>query len=265
MTIHHLGNQWLSLEGILVAKSSLRIGAATKVYLTSPAQLQVIRMKIGDQQIPYVPGSSLKGVLRSLCEKIARSTKLTPVSCYPYRNSCGEKYKEELEKGVQKNDLGYVSETIDKFCITCKMFGTLGFAGNITLFDAHPHGRIQVGVREGVAISRVDGGVAHGPFVIEYVSEGSKFRFKALSKNLPDYCIGLLCTALNEINSGRAFVGGMKSRGFGKSEILLSEVRSSEGVTKKSKSRDEGDMRDFTKTIIDRYKTSWSKHVESQK
>lgn len=265
MGIHHRGNEWLKLEGILVARSSLRIGAATDIYLTSPAQLQVIRINRGNREVPYVPGSSLKGVLRSLCEGIVRSTELKPTACYPYKESCGDKKKRELEAAIRENDFQKILAIIEGFCITCKMFGTLGFAGNLTFFDAYPHDKVRIEVREGVAISRVGGGVAHGPFSIEYISENSEFCFKVLARNLPNHCIGLLCTALNEVNNGRAFIGGMKSRGFGKCEILLNKKESSDGKIEKTESKDKQNMRAFTKDILEKYEKSWSKYVESQK
>jgi CRISPR-associated RAMP protein (TIGR02581 family) len=265
LSLLHLGDQQLSLEGILVTRSPFRIGTAADIYITSKAQLQVIRMKVGNREEPYIPGSSLKGVFRSLCEKIVRSTNIKPYSCFPYEDTCGKKYKRELEESVEKNDSKLTQETIGKFCITCKMFGTLGFAGNVTFFDAYPRGRVSLAIREGVAVSRLYGSVAHGPFAIEYVSEGCKFSFAASLANLPGYCLGLLCTALSEVNCGRAFIGGMKSRGFGKCEVLLSRAESNDGIVEKSRSDDERDMQDFTRMFIEKHQKSWMTYVEAQK
>jgi len=58
-------------EGYLVAESPLRIGVGRISPLGSAADLAVLRVNLNGKLVPYIPGSSLKGVFRSTAIQLA--------------------------------------------------------------------------------------------------------------------------------------------------------------------------------------------------
>ncbi|MEM2475642.1 MAG: RAMP superfamily CRISPR-associated protein, partial [Thermofilaceae archaeon] len=61
------------VEGLLVNETPLRVGVGREPPLGSAVDIAPLRISIGGRSVPYIPGSSLKGSLRSLVESIARA------------------------------------------------------------------------------------------------------------------------------------------------------------------------------------------------
>jgi len=209
----------------------LRVGSGRRDVLTSPVDLPIIRL--GD--VPYIPGSSLKGVLRSTCEMIARTAGLQVcmgvgvATCA--NRQVGFSERDTLEKEIrraieEKRPLEDLYELLDNLCLTCKMFGTQSYSSKIFVSDAMPDGDFSLGVKVGIAIDRRTGTVAPGAFYrVEYVEPGAIFKTQITTENLPNYALGLLCQALKEIDAGNVRIGGFKSRGFGKVRILKESLK----------------------------------------
>ena len=68
--------------------------------------------------------------------------------------------------------------------------------------------------RDGVAIDRVFGSVAVGPFQMEVVTQGA-FKTKIAIRNFTVAQLGLLALALRDLKLGRVGIGFGKSRGLG--------------------------------------------------
>lgn len=146
---------------------------------------------------PLLPGTSVKGVLRSRCEYILRS--IGVAACL--RADCGE-------------------------CPTCTLFGyslaepaehgALGRRGLIAVRDtvvADP----DVQWRQHVAIDRFTGGARdQALFETEVVVAGRlRVQVDALTQGLPEWTEGLLLAALADIDDGYVGVGGGTTRGQG--------------------------------------------------
>jgi CRISPR-associated RAMP protein (TIGR02581 family) len=166
----------------------------------------------------YLPGSSLKGVLRSHCERLARTVDSAPrrarhagrpLACDPLndRVSGGDRLRKEGRdwSGARKHK---------ESCFLCRMFGNMGFASHFRITDAYPTEESRIEERNGVAIDRVFGSVAVGPFNYETVTAGT-FRTKIHLKNFTLAQIGLLALALRDLSSERVRLGFAKSRGLG--------------------------------------------------
>ncbi|MHA1595869.1 MAG: type III CRISPR-associated RAMP protein Csx7 [Candidatus Baldrarchaeia archaeon] len=217
----------LSLECV----EPLRIGSGRRDVLTAAVDLPVIRLK----DTPYIPGSSLKGVLRSTCEMIARTAGLQvcmgvgTATCA--NRQIGFTEKDTIEKEIKriigdKRPLEDLYEMLDNLCLTCKMFGTQSYSSKIFVSDAVPDGELSLGVKVGIAIDRRTGTVASGAlYRVEYVEPGAVFKTQITVENLPNYALGLLCQALKEIDAGNVRIGGFKSRGFGKVRILKDSLK----------------------------------------
>jgi CRISPR/Cas system CSM-associated protein Csm3 (group 7 of RAMP superfamily) len=100
-------------------------------------------------------------------------------------------------------------------CYACRLFGNTGLAARIRVGDFYPNGNPLTEVRYGVAIDRVTGAVAHGPFQLETVTDGS-FDGIITLRNFTLGQLGLTSAALLDISDGLVPLGHGKSRGLGR-------------------------------------------------
>jgi CRISPR/Cas system CSM-associated protein Csm3 (group 7 of RAMP superfamily) len=195
----------------------------------------------------YLPGSSLKGTLRSYCEKVARTVgdgvkHFPPFSCNPLGNSgnpdregdyaCGRHFdernvKREIAKVVREKGTTESAEVFRRSCPICRIFGHTSLASHLYLSDAYPFNPdapddleiVEAAniteQRDGVAIDRVSGAVAVGPFSLEVVTKGA-FYGDLYLKNFQLWQVGLLAVALRDLARGRVPLGFSKSRGLGR-------------------------------------------------
>ncbi|MBF2001899.1 MAG: CRISPR-associated protein [Synechococcales cyanobacterium M58_A2018_015] len=158
----------------------------------------------------YLPGSSLKGAIRAHAERIVRTVGSDKPS----------------GKGVWANDplndkRDYLKEKsaleIYKLsCFTDQMFGSTEIASRVRIEDAYPVNRAQLKIEErnGVAIDRVFGSVAVGPFNYQVCTAGD-FKTKIHLKNFTLAQLGLIGLVLRDLNDGWFGLGFAKSRGMG--------------------------------------------------
>ncbi|WP_338602841.1 CRISPR-associated RAMP protein Csx7 [Sulfolobus tengchongensis] len=204
-----------SIEGTIVLTAPLRIGSGKSSFdPASIARDPILRNANGE---PVIPGSSWKGIFRSTGERILSSNKNIEVCSGVGRDHCLNKRR--LYDRFQQSIVNDVNEAIEIFwkytCLNCKLFGTMSVVGIVRFLDSIPI-TYSIGIRTMVAISRTEGAAASKALVqVEYVEPGSKFTFRLIGNNLPNYAIGYLLTIMNSIHSGMTQVGGHKSRGFG--------------------------------------------------
>ncbi len=192
----------------------------------------------------FLPGSSLKGVIRSHGERIVRTLQAESSdgkgACNPLarQTSCSDRL-ERLDKLYRLNQVDKISqldqlerdpldrkkgltskEKHKKSCFICRMFGNTVIASRILFADAMPEdaSKIRLEERNGVAIDRIFGSVAHGPFNYEVVTEGS-FRTMIVLKNFTLSQFTLLGLTLRDIGQGRVPIGFGKSRGLGRVSV----------------------------------------------
>ena len=84
----------------------------------------VVKGLIKENGIPIIPGSSLKGAIRSVAEAISYSCFLERRSGF---NPC------QVEKGT------------DRVCVACRIFGAMGYMGRISFTEAVPVSQTQNG------------------------------------------------------------------------------------------------------------------------
>jgi hypothetical protein len=111
----------------------------------------------------------------------------------------------------------------EKLCPICQVFGHTIMASHLWLDDAYPTQETRDKVndteeRDGVAIDRISGAVAVGPFQLEVVTRG-EFRAGLALRNFQLWHVGLLALALREMGDGRVPLGFAKSRGLGQVSI----------------------------------------------
>lgn len=99
-----------------------------------------------------------------------------------------------------------------------QVFGHTSLAGRVRFADAGALGELQIEERNGVAIDRIYGSVAVGPFNYEVVVGGS-FASRIDFKNLTLAQLALLGLALRDMAEGRVGIGFGKSRGLGRVKV----------------------------------------------
>jgi CRISPR-associated RAMP protein (TIGR02581 family) len=222
-------------EGSFVAESPLRIGVGRESPLGSAVDLAVLRVNLNGKLVPYIPGSSLKGVFRSTAIQLANRKGLTVCSglskgtCMDlrYPEFDGKTLLDKIQEEIRNRNYRRAIQLFhEKACLLCKVFGAPSFTGHSEFNDSYPineKGDVQdapVGVRTGIAINRRTGAVHMGAlYQVEYIEPGARFRFSIRTTNLPNYALGLLAKILRMVNEGWVRVGGFKTRGFGELRV----------------------------------------------
>lgn len=180
---------------------------------------------------PFIPGSSLKGVMRSHAEKICRSLRDEPVPvCLPYlepdeesegeanQASCGLRMRKIFE-----NDKKRPSPDIYRIsCAACRLFGSHYFIGRYAVGDGYITEKCRKGkgplleVRDGVAIDRLTGGTAGGAkFDLQVLTRGD-FEAQIEVRNFERWQLGMLALILRDMQDELIHIGFGKSRGLGR-------------------------------------------------
>lgn len=215
----------LELDGPMLVKSG-------KPTVTGLDMAFIQSFKNGIWQ-PVLPGSSLKGVLRSHAERFCRSLKEHSV-CVPYQrpgtkgacaddDSCGFRL-DEIKKARerQENRVGS-AEVYRVSCPICRLFGSTHYAGRLSTRDAwlKEPAKAKLEPRDGVAIDRFTGGAAPKlKFDMEVLAEGV-FEVLLEVENFEAQQLGLLATALMDLCDGHIRIGAGTSRGLGKVKATI--------------------------------------------
>jgi len=190
-----------------------RIGTGAKPERGSREKLPLLRAWPGGP--PVVPGTAVKGLLRSRAEFILRSVGMTPLPCEA--GACGS-------------------------CWTCEVFGHGGGADEESAavgrraavrFADSMVGSPVPAERTHIAIDRFTGGVLDGALYTTEVLEGGTFAIEATllpgetSGQRREEIAGLLRLVLEDLNDGIIGMGGGTTRGYGSVRV---EFGASSGV-----------------------------------
>ena len=216
----HISGQ---IHGTIEALSPIHIGSGV-IDIGHDVELIKTAVKTGGNIV--IPGSSLKGAIRSVVEAISESC-VSKVS-YQVRRAIPRWFSECRQK--------------DDLCVTCRMFGAMGFQGNISIQDApkttgnivtkhvpelYSPGRGQRSMRDVPGRKfYMHGKVATGSTPVEACEEGTQFRFVMQVDNLKLSEWGLLFTALGH-HPNHPFklkIGGAKPVCFGSIDIQIDKI-----------------------------------------
>ncbi|RLI97320.1 MAG: CRISPR-associated RAMP protein [Candidatus Aenigmatarchaeota archaeon] len=217
---HHTTLRTISISGFVKAEEPIRIGKGREPAPKGPTDLTVLKFKIGERELPVIPGSSWKGLFRAAAVRIASSYGVKVCMGVGQSTCLSGKDFEILEKEKLPSE-DEISRKIslinDKACILCKIFGSPGYLSHVFFGDSFPENSVSIGYRTMVAIDRRTGTSYPGAlFTVEYVEPGAVFNFEMRAINLPNYALGLLGEIFGEIQQGVIRIGGLKSRGFGR-------------------------------------------------
>lgn len=218
------------IELAIVPKGPILIksGIAT---ISGPDMAFVRTWRNGEAQV-YLPGSSLKGVLRSHAERITRTLNLD-AACDPFVDDkaeaerrrwrfCGSCFKARKDDPAdteidpkERPDATNRAVYRDS-CPICRLFGSTWFAGRLATADAYPEGEApQPQQRDGVGIDRFTGGAASRvKFDLEVITDGI-FVTRLHLRNFELWQLGLLGFVFQDLADELVRIGAGKSRGLG--------------------------------------------------
>jgi CRISPR-associated protein Csm3 len=222
------------LEGVLTTWTALHIGAGGSgdaLGTDSP----VVRTATG---LPYIPGSSLKGVLRSAAEALFRGgpgqASRSLWSCDPIagkERACvthelseqlRTKEEEQARREGREPDNRKVAVAIwEESCTVCRLFGSLAMASRVRFADLPIDGSAPLlELRNGVGIDRDKELAARGVlYDFEAVPPETPFDLRVIVDNPTDAEVGLLLYLFEELSSGQLSLGGKASRGLGRVRV----------------------------------------------
>jgi len=214
-------NRW-EITGKINLETPLRIGGGQNAGTYSLSQAPVLLSYNAESQTsePFIPGSSLKGVLRSSAERIVRTFNKN-MSCV----SVGDKNHDKVLCGE---------------CITCSIFGSgsKGTGAKIRVLDCHlsngarlgnvlddrPHCATKYKQVNGLyeiltKTKNINKKTIEVPKINlrfeELVVANISFDINIRIDNADEHEVGLVLLALEEFNCKRSHLGGGASRGHG--------------------------------------------------
>ena len=212
------------IHGTIKALTPIYIGSGI-IDIGDDVELIKTAVKTGGNIV--IPGSSLKGAIRSVVEAISES--------------CLSKVSTQVRRAMPR----WFSECRQKenLCVACRMFGAMGFQGNISIQDApriegdivtkhvpelYAPGRGQRSMREVPGRKfYMHGEVATGSTPVEACEKETQFRFVMQVDNLKQSEWGLLFTALGHHpeHSFKLKIGGAKPVCFGSIDFQIDEIQ----------------------------------------
>jgi CRISPR-associated RAMP protein, SSO1426 family len=213
----------------LVMEQPLHIGKGVSLEPVG-TDLPIIKTR---EDLPFIPGSSTKGVMRSELERIIRAFEAQKLdingkrltACDVFDAPCvSEKEKETLETTSKKNgkvdEADFTQKLWERTCTACRLFGSPWIASRVYIKDMPLLERKELfrvsEMRDGVAIDR-DTGTArkHAKFDYEVVPAKARFTFEMVLENEELWEVGLIGMILKLWTRGEIAIGGMTSRGLG--------------------------------------------------
>lgn len=185
---------------------------------------------------PYVPGSSLRGALRSRAERTVRTIvgdRLGPES----GDRAAWNLRQAQERGQEfSKRCGYGEDDVE--CLVSRVFGFSGLGGRVLVSDAvplNPHG-FEVGRKllDHVALDRFTGGAADrrkfnsrphfpaGP--PNEVSSAGDLECELELHDFDRWHLGMLLLLLRDLRLGRILLGHGRQKGFGRVRLLRLEM-----------------------------------------
>ena len=185
------------------------------------------------ERMYYLPGTSLKGVLRSHFERVARTLRPGSV-CLPYYDperrppipvesekqsySCGFRFR--------KDDDARSAAYADS-CAACRLFGSLKFAGRFSIGDAYPMPNHEpvAEARNGVGIDRFTGGAVRGVLFDLQALVGGRFATRIQVLNFEIWQLASILLLLTDLEDEVIAVGSGRSRGLGRVRAAVTSFR----------------------------------------
>ena len=214
------------ITGNIKATTGIYIGGNTNIF--EPQGIDNVFVK-NINGLPFIPGSSLKGVLRSYLEKILKGIG-KDVCSVP--NLCSDKFKnkearnkilDEIRKenkdSLEINELKLASEKMyGELCEVCHLFGSGVSAAKLLIRDLKVIESSFKGyeIRSGNAIDRdKNKTVKNALYQTEIIPADTLFDMKMVLENPDETDLRNTAFLLRSMEEGDISIGGNVSRGLG--------------------------------------------------
>ena len=229
--------RWDTFESRLVIQADLRAVTALRIGAASDDAAQPaasdLPILVDANGAPYIPGSSLRGALRSHLERFVRSVERMAGqgkgACFPTEENAlcvtakdlngtdGSSGWRQQVRGRSDGELWLANQIWDNSCRVCQAFGSPWLASRVRISDLaltidEP---VPVLRRDGVAIHREKETVQH-KYDFETLPPNTAFALYIVAENLTMAERGLLWLGLRELQDGNILLGGFKGRGLGR-------------------------------------------------
>jgi CRISPR-associated RAMP protein (TIGR02581 family) len=202
------------------------------VETAEPADMRFVLTQRGGRAEPYIPGSSLKGVLRSQAERLARSmTTAGDGACNPFGTLNGSDapcWHALGDPHALHQRPALAVEAYPVLCPVCKLFGSPYLASRLRIGDAYlialPAGELRLPRRDGVGIDRRRGAAADGAKYDFELWDGGAFQAQVNVRNFELWQLGLLAHVLHALNAEEISVGFGARRGLGRVRGTVGEM-----------------------------------------
>ncbi|HEY8378342.1 MAG TPA: RAMP superfamily CRISPR-associated protein, partial [Nannocystis sp.] len=228
--------------------SPLLIKAGDSALSPTAAQLACVRTRHAVAGLTvYIPGSSLRGVLRSAAETSLDGQRFAslqgPVdgAIDPFKRHKPTSELRERESEPRKRDSKTSTPAVHReHSLTERLFGSTSIKSRCAVRDLFPWPRdtapaqiaattsfVQANrteLRNNVAIDRLLGSVKQGPWDAELVPAGVTFWGEITLENYEVWQLGLLTRALDALDESFANLGSGSSRGLGLVHVRVSSL-----------------------------------------
>ncbi|BAB77841.1 CRISPR-associated RAMP protein Csx7 [Anabaena sp. FACHB-709] len=270
----------LEIIGILETVTALRISAGRS---TEPigSDLPVIKDAFGR---PLIPGSSLKGALRSRLESFLRGI----------HHDFAANPAQETEWSIPPDEMASVKERIKNLTpqekeaqlheyiinntdLVSSLFGSPWLASKFQIRDltvSKPDDNWfgQYQERDGVAIDRDTETAGDGKlYDFQVVPAGTPFIFHAVIENAAEWELGMLMIGLHQFQTEQIPLGGGRSRGLGVVKLIIEDMKwvdvRDENYKRDKNYKPQTDpkkVQDYLKSLINNSSNSTSSDIDSQ-
>lgn len=215
------------VKGTLEAVDPIHIGTSQKNSLKpTEVDMSVLKDHLGN---PVIPGSSIKGAIRSYFESVMRG--IYPDDKKKVCNVLEDKYScitNDDIKNWKEDEVELSQKIYDESCEVCRLFGNKNLAGKLQFKDCMFKGDKPIYEhRDSVAIDRNTGTAKTGAkYDFEIVAKGTQFDFYMIAENLDDtqlkqldFIIKLL-EGKSTIDGDYLSIGGKTTRGMGRVKLI---------------------------------------------
>ncbi|MFS8854898.1 CRISPR-associated RAMP protein Csx7 [Synechococcus sp. H55.7] len=215
----------LEITGTLTTVTALHIGVGRS---TEPigSDLPVLKDALGR---PLIPGSSLKGALRSRLESFLRG--IDPALARdPSELTSSEQVRlvNQIKNTYKDDDATLTQKLIEATDWVSQAFGSPWLAGKVQIRDLPVVREAWFGQyqeRDGVAIDRDTETAAEGKlYDFQVVPANTPFQFHAVVENAEAWELGLLAIGLHQLETEQIPLGGGRSRGLGVVRLEIGAV-----------------------------------------
>ena len=195
----------------------IHIGSTQEDAITSDAPI----MRDANKR-PFIPGSSIKGIMRTASERLAHLVTDTTI-CFTEQKKC------ELDTTTIKaqTEAALYEQIDEKICPVCRTYGGGTIASHVYFKHAYFDKDVTVKTRERASnrIDRETGTAADSAlYWYEYIAAGQQLTLTFEAENLSEENLKILGVALLQLRRDLLRIGGLQARGLGQIEFVSGQV-----------------------------------------